>query len=49
VTHPLGLVLVAFVVTAVPAYLLTKVIEQHLESLTSWAHRCSWEACHVAG
>ena len=32
-THPLGLTLVAFVVTAVPAYLLTKVIGKHLESL----------------
>ncbi|HEY6948342.1 MAG TPA: undecaprenyl-diphosphate phosphatase, partial [Gemmatimonadales bacterium] len=32
-THPLGLVIVAFVVTAVPAFLLTKVIGQHLESL----------------
>jgi len=33
-THPLGLVFVAFVVTAVPAFLLTKVIGKHLESLT---------------
>jgi undecaprenyl-diphosphatase len=33
-THPLGLVMVAFVVTAAPAYLLTKVIGKHLESLT---------------
>ncbi len=32
-THPLGLTVVAFVVTAVPAYLLTKVIGKHLESL----------------
>jgi undecaprenyl-diphosphatase len=32
-THPLGLTLVAFVVTAIPAYLLTKVIGKHLESL----------------
>ncbi len=32
-THPLGLVIVAFVVTAVPAFLLTKVIGKHLESL----------------
>jgi undecaprenyl-diphosphatase len=32
-THPLGLTLVAFVVTAVPAFLLTKVIGKHLESL----------------
>jgi undecaprenyl-diphosphatase len=33
-THPLGLTIVAFVVTAVPAFLLTKVIGKHLESLT---------------
>lgn len=33
-THPLGLVTVAFVVTAIPAFLLTKVIGKHLESLT---------------
>lgn len=33
-THPLSLTLVAFVVTAIPAFLLTKVIGQHLESLT---------------
>lgn len=32
-THPLGLTLVAFVVTAVPSFLLTKVIGEHLESL----------------
>jgi undecaprenyl-diphosphatase len=32
-THPLSLTLVAFVVTAIPAYLLTKVIGKHLESL----------------
>ena len=32
-THPLGLTLAAFVVTAVPAFLLTKVIGKHLESL----------------
>jgi undecaprenyl-diphosphatase len=32
-THPLGLTLLAFVVTAVPAFLLTKVIGKHLESL----------------
>jgi undecaprenyl-diphosphatase len=31
--HPLGLVSVAFVVTALPAFLLTKVIGKHLESL----------------
>jgi len=33
-THPLSLTLVAFVVTAIPAFLLTKVIGKHLESLT---------------
>jgi undecaprenyl-diphosphatase len=33
-THPLGLTMVAFVVTAIPAFLLTRVIGKHLESLT---------------
>jgi undecaprenyl-diphosphatase len=32
-THPLGLTVIAFVVTALPAFLLTKVIGKHLESL----------------
>jgi len=32
-THPLSLVLIAFVVTAVPSFLLTKVIGKHLESI----------------
>jgi undecaprenyl-diphosphatase len=32
-TNPLGLTAVAFLVTAVPAFLLTKVIGKHLESL----------------
>src|SRR5262250_2833476 len=32
-THPLGLTLIAFLVTAIPAFLLTKVIGKHLESL----------------
>ena len=32
-THPLSLTLVAFVITAIPAFLLTKVIGKHLESL----------------
>jgi len=32
-THPLSLTIVAFVVTAIPAFLLTKVIGEHLESL----------------
>lgn len=33
-THPLTLTMGAFVVTAIPAFLLTKVIGEHLESLT---------------
>jgi undecaprenyl-diphosphatase len=33
-THPLGLVLVAFVVTAIPSFLMAKLIGKHLESLT---------------
>ncbi len=33
-THPLSLVIIAFVATAGPAFLLTKVIGKHLESLT---------------
>src|SRR6266404_4994166 len=32
-THPLSLVIIAFVVTAIPAFLLTKIIGKHLESL----------------
>jgi len=32
-THPLGLVTIAFVVTAVPSFLLTKIIGKHLENL----------------
>jgi undecaprenyl-diphosphatase len=32
-THPLGLAMVAFVVTAIPSFLLTKLIGKHLESL----------------
>ena len=32
-THPLSLTLIAFVTTAIPAFLLTKVIGKHLESL----------------
>jgi undecaprenyl-diphosphatase len=32
-THPLGLVMIAFVVTAIPSFLLTKVIGKHLENL----------------
>jgi undecaprenyl-diphosphatase len=39
VTHPLTLVMIAFVCTAAPAFLLTKVIGKHLESLIimGWA------------
>jgi undecaprenyl-diphosphatase len=33
-THPLGLTMVAFVVTAIPSFLLTKVIGKHLESIS---------------
>jgi undecaprenyl-diphosphatase len=32
-THPLTLVLIAFLFTAIPAFLLTKIIGKHLESL----------------
>ncbi len=32
-THPLSLTFIAFVVTAIPAFLLTKMIGKHLESL----------------
>src|ERR1700675_791965 len=32
-THPVGLVRIAFVVTAIPSFLLTKVIGKHLENL----------------
>ena len=37
ITHPLGLTLAAFVCTAVPSFLLQKVIGKHLESLTLMA------------
>jgi undecaprenyl-diphosphatase len=33
-THPLSLTMIAFVVTAIPAFLLNKIIGKHLESLT---------------
>jgi len=38
-THPLGLTAVAFVVTAVPSFLLTKIIGKHLENIQiiGWA------------
>ena len=38
-THPLGLTAVAFVVTAIPSFLLTKVIGKHLEdiSIIGWS------------
>src|SRR3989442_13559627 len=32
-THPLSLTLIAFLTTAIPAFLLTKIIGKHLESL----------------
>src|SRR5262249_42875824 len=32
-THPLSLVAIAFVITAVPAFLLTKIIGKNLENL----------------
>ena len=32
-THPLSLVTIAFVVTAIPSFLMTKIIGKHLESL----------------
>ena len=32
-THPLGLTTIAFLVTAIPAFLLTKVIGKHLENI----------------
>jgi undecaprenyl-diphosphatase len=32
-THPLGLVIIAFVVTAIPVFALTKVIGKHLDNL----------------
>jgi undecaprenyl-diphosphatase len=34
ITHPLVLVIIAFVVTAIPAFLLTKIIGKNLESLS---------------
>src|SRR3954469_5971514 len=37
-THPLTLVMIAFVVTAIPAFLLTKLIGKHLEDL----HLMAW-------
>ncbi len=37
--HPLSLIAIAFVVTAIPAFLLHKLVDKHLESLTiiAWA------------
>lgn len=37
--HPISLVAIAFVVTAIPAFLLHKLVDKHLESLTiiAWA------------
>jgi undecaprenyl-diphosphatase len=37
ITHPVGLTLVAFVCTAVPSFLLTKIIGKHLENLALMA------------
>src|SRR2546423_12847744 len=37
ITHPLSLTIIAFVVTAVPAFLLSKVIGKNLESLSVMA------------
>ena len=37
-THPLTLTLIAFVMTAIPAFLLTKIIGKHLESM----HIMAW-------
>ncbi len=37
VTHPLSLVLIAFIVTAIPAFLLTKLIGKNLENLYAMA------------
>jgi len=39
-THPLGLVMAAFVVTAIPSFLMTKLIGKHLESLYIMELRC---------
>ena len=39
-THPLSLVDHRFVVTAIPAFLLNKIIGKHLETLTSSALPC---------
>ena len=36
-THPLSLTIIAFIVTAIPSFLLTKVIGKNLESLTVMA------------
>jgi undecaprenyl-diphosphatase len=37
ITHPIGLTLIAFVCTAVPSFLLTKLIGKHLENLVLMA------------
>jgi len=41
-THPLGLTMVAFVVTAIPSFLLTKVMANTSKASTSWALPCWW-------
>ncbi len=38
-THPLSLVLIAFIVTAIPAFLLSKLIGKNLENLHVMALR----------
>lgn len=60
-THPLGLVAVAFIVTAGPAFLLSKVIGKHLESLqimgaallaggvVMWAVDAAYQSAEQAG
>ena len=39
-THPLSLTAIAFVVTAIPSFLLTKLIGKNLESLSVMGWRC---------
>jgi len=47
-THPLGLTAVAFVVTAIPSFLLTKVIGKHLENIASMGWATDWRDRDVA-
>ena len=47
-THPLSLVMIAFVVTAIPSFLLVKVIGKHLESLYVIGNvAADWRDCDV--